>query len=61
MILAVEVLSPSTRRKDAVYKRSKYEDSGVASYWIVDPEAPSIIGPRPGRRPLRHRRRGNRR
>src|SRR6478735_10361271 len=24
MILAVEVLSPSSRRKDAVYKRSKY-------------------------------------
>lgn len=43
MILAVEVLSPSTRRKDAVYKRSKYEDSAVASYWIVDPDAPSII------------------
>ena len=42
MILAVEVLSPSTRRKDAVYKRSKYEDSGVANYWIVDPDAPSI-------------------
>src|SRR6478752_8493269 len=43
MILAVEVLSPSSRRKDAVYKRSKYEDEGVASYWIVDPEAPSIL------------------
>jgi Uma2 family endonuclease len=42
MNLAVEVLSPSSRRKDAVYKRSKYEDSGIASYWIVDPEAPSI-------------------
>jgi len=42
MILAVEVLSPSTRRKDAVYKRSKYEDSGIASYWIVDPAVPSI-------------------
>ena len=42
MILAVEVLSPSSRRKDAVYKRSKYEDAGVASYWIIDPEAPSI-------------------
>ena len=42
MILAVEVLSPSSRRKDAVYKRSKYEDSGITSYWIVDPEAPSI-------------------
>ncbi len=43
MILAVEVLSPSTRRKDAVYKRSKYEDAGVQSYWIVDPEVPSIV------------------
>ena len=42
MILAVEVLSPSTRRKDVFLKRSKYEDAGVASYWIVDPEAPSI-------------------
>ena len=26
MILAVEVLSPSSRRKDAIYKHSKYED-----------------------------------
>jgi len=43
MILAVEVLSPSSRRKDAIYKHSKYEDEGVASYWIVDPEAPSIL------------------
>ena len=42
LLLAVEVLSPSTRRKDAVYKRSKYEDSGVAGFWIIDPEAPSI-------------------
>ena len=42
LLLAVEVLSPSTRRKDAVYKRSKYEDSGIAGFWIIDPEAPSI-------------------
>jgi Uma2 family endonuclease len=42
MILAVEVLSPSSRRKDAVYKRSKYEDEAVPSYWIVDPDEPSI-------------------
>jgi len=41
LLLAVEVLSPSTRRKDAVYKRSKYEDSGVAGFWIVDPVIPS--------------------
>ena len=42
MILAVEVISPSSRRKDAVYKRSKYEDEGVPNYWIVDPDEPSI-------------------
>lgn len=43
IILAVEVLSPSTRRKDSVYKRSKYEEAGVVNYWIVDPEEPSIL------------------
>jgi Uma2 family endonuclease len=43
MILAVEVLSPSSRRKDAIYKRSKYEDSAVPHCWIVDPETPSIL------------------
>ena len=42
MILAVEVSSPSSRRKDAVYKFSKYQDEGVPSYWIVDPDTPSI-------------------
>jgi Uma2 family endonuclease len=43
LTLAVEVLSPSTRRKDLVLKRSKYEDAGVASYWVVDPELPSVV------------------
>jgi Uma2 family endonuclease len=42
LVLAVEILSPSTRRKDLVLKRSKYEDVGVASYWVVDPEQPSV-------------------
>jgi Uma2 family endonuclease len=42
LALAVEVLSPSTRRKDRVLKYSKYADCDVASYWIVDPEVPSI-------------------
>jgi Uma2 family endonuclease len=43
LVLAVEVLSPSTRRKDLILKRSKYEDCGVASYWIVDPDEPSVL------------------
>jgi Uma2 family endonuclease len=43
LTLAVEVLSPSTRRKDQVLKFSKYADSNVASYWIVDPHEPSVV------------------
>ncbi len=41
--LAVEVLSPSTRRKDRVLKFSKYADAGVRAYWVVDPAEPSLI------------------
>lgn len=42
LLLAVEVLSPSTRSKDLLLKRGLYEDSGVQSYWIVDPDEPSV-------------------
>lgn len=42
-VLAVEVLSPSTRRIDLVLKRDAYAAAGVPSYWIVDPEDPSVI------------------
>lgn len=43
LVLAVETLSPSTRRKDLVLKRSKYEECGVSHYWIVDPVEPSLL------------------
>ena len=36
-LLAVEVLSPSTRLYDLNTKRFAYEKMGVASYWVVDP------------------------
>lgn len=39
LLLAVEVLSPSTRMKDLLLKRGLYQESGVASYWIFDPDA----------------------
>jgi Uma2 family endonuclease len=37
-VLAVEVLSPSTRRIDRLSKLSAYEEAGVTSYWLVDPD-----------------------
>jgi len=36
-LLAVEILSPSTRRFDLTLKRSRFEAAGVASYWVLDP------------------------
>jgi Uma2 family endonuclease len=42
-LLAVEVLSPSTRRFDLTLKRSRFEAAGVGSYWVVDPDEPSLI------------------
>jgi Uma2 family endonuclease len=41
-LLALEVLSPSTRRHDLVRKRRLYEREGVREYWVVDPEDESV-------------------
>ena len=42
-LLVVEVRSRSTATVDAVIKRDLYEKAGVPSYWLVDPEGPSVI------------------
>ena len=34
--LAIEILSPSTKKKDLGIKRKKYQEGGVREYWIVD-------------------------
>lgn len=39
LMLAVEVLSPSTARYDRVTKRRMYLEQGVPQYWVVDPHA----------------------
>lgn len=41
-LLAVEVLSPSTRHVDLALKKSLYEASGCGVFWVVDPDEPSI-------------------
>ena len=35
--MTVEILSPSSRRKDCLVKSFSYQKAGVREYWIVDP------------------------
>jgi Uma2 family endonuclease len=50
--LAIEVLSPSTSRRDQGIKRDLYARFGVPEYWIVDPVSHAVTicsAPRDGR------------
>ena len=38
LVLAVEVLSPSTARADRFTKRRLYQEVGIPTYWIVNPD-----------------------
>ena len=40
--LVAEVLSPSTARIDRMVKLSRYAEGGIAQYWLVDPDGPSV-------------------
>lgn len=39
VVLAVEIISPGSRRVDRVMKKAEYEEVGIPSYWIIDPRA----------------------
>jgi len=39
----LEVISPSTRRKDYTKKLQKYIDAGVREYWILDPYTERLL------------------
>lgn len=41
-LLVVEVLSPSTRRRDLIRKFSWFREFGIHHAWFVDPEEPSV-------------------
>jgi len=41
-LLAVEVLSPSTRLFDLGRKKELLEQAGCPSYWVIDPEGPEL-------------------
>ena len=38
----VEILSPSTRRRDITVKKDTYEKYGVKEYWLISPKEESI-------------------
>ena len=40
--LVVEILSPSSNRRDREEKLNLYQRYGLPEYWIVDPETPSV-------------------
>ncbi len=42
LLLAVEVLSPSSARADRVAKRTLYRDERVPEYWLIDLDARTI-------------------
>lgn len=41
--LVVEVLSPSTRRRDRTVKLQAYQEAGVPEYWMVDLDARTVV------------------
>jgi Uma2 family endonuclease len=40
--LVIEVLSPSTEKRDRQYKKKVYEEAGVKEYWLVNTKSRSI-------------------
>ena len=38
LVLVAEILSPSTARRDRFEKRKLYQQQGVATLWLVDPD-----------------------
>ena len=39
----IEVLSPSTKKKDMFIKNVKYMNAGVKEYWLIDIDAQKIL------------------
>ena len=39
----IEILSPSTRKKDISIKTTKYLNAGVREYWIIDPAKRKVM------------------
>ncbi len=45
-LLAIEVLSPTSRERDLVTKPAEYAKAGLAHLWLVDPDIPEVVARR---------------
>ncbi len=43
VVLAVEIVSPGTRRTDRVTKPAEYAEAGIPHYWLVDLDPPVTL------------------
>lgn len=43
--VAIEIVSPGTKRMDRIVKRAEYADAGIGHYWIVDLDKPVSLLP----------------
>lgn len=46
VVIAIEILSPGSRRTDRIVKRAEYEDARIPHYWIVEIEEGSLTAHR---------------
>ena len=44
-LLVIEIVSPGDlqRNRDYIAKRSQYQDVGIPAYWIIDPQAKTVL------------------
>lgn len=42
-LVAVEVVSATSRERDLVHKRDEYATAGLAWYWLVDADVPQVL------------------
>lgn len=45
-LLAIEVLSPTSRERDLVTKPAEYAKAGLEHLWLVDPDIPEVVARR---------------
>jgi Uma2 family endonuclease len=41
-LLAIEIVSPDSIKRDYRFKRAEYASFGIPEYWIVDPAAQKV-------------------